>query len=109
MLALSWAAVCLPSYGDAPAARVSEQTELKPFIEKGARLVKIASADLNGDGTTDYILVLEKQKERPDDPGMGERQRPLLILVRDAKEALEQVKRNDKIISCHPSASLYWL
>ncbi len=74
--------------------------EVKPFIEEGTRLLKIASADLNGDGTPDYILVLEKEKEKPEDPDIEKGQRPLLILARDATGALKLVKRNDKIVSC---------
>jgi hypothetical protein len=95
-----------PSANDSAAGHL-EKAELKPFIEKGTRLLRTASADLNDDGTTDYILVLEKQKEKPDDPDIEEGQRPLLILVRDATGALRLVKRNDKIILCSTCGGMF--
>ena len=35
--------------------------EVKPFIGKDANAIALESADLNGDGTTDFILVTEPQ------------------------------------------------
>jgi hypothetical protein len=80
------------------AARALKEAELKPFIEKGTQLLDVASADLNGDGTIDHILVLEKQNEEPDERDYYEEHlRPLPILIRHAAGALKLVKRNDKI------------
>ncbi|MCX5772312.1 MAG: HEAT repeat domain-containing protein [Candidatus Hydrogenedentes bacterium] len=71
--------------------------ELKPFIEKGMRLRAVADADLDGDGTMDYVVVLERQED-PNDPDWADAPRPLLILLRDATGPLKLAKRNDKIV-----------
>lgn len=69
--------------------------EVKPFIERGADLLRLEQADLNGDGGRDYLVVLQKI---PDEN--GEAARSLLILARDPQGGLKQVKRNDEIILC---------
>lgn len=73
---------------------------VRPFVARGTRPLALESADLNGDGLRDFILVLERQKARPSDPDIEERQRPLLILVGRRGGALKQVKRNDEIVLC---------
>lgn len=74
--------------------------EVKSFIEQGTILISINSADLNGDGLSDYILVIEKQKKHDDDPDIEEGQRPLLIIIREANGTLKLRNRNDKVIYC---------
>jgi len=74
--------------------------EVMPFVAQGTRPLSLAGADLNGDGLQDFVLVLERQKEQPSDPDIEDRQRSLLILVRQPGGALKEVKRNDRIVSC---------
>jgi hypothetical protein len=74
--------------------------EARPFVEQGARPLAVESADLNGDGLPDFVLVLEKQKVKPSDPDIDKRQRPLLILVGQPGGALKEVKRNESIVYC---------
>jgi len=74
--------------------------EVKPFIEKGTKAIALESADLNGDKTKDYILVLEKLNPEKDEYGSPIKQRPLLIIIRDKKNKLSAVKRNEKIVMC---------
>ena len=74
--------------------------EVRPFVEQGTRPLSLDGADLNGDGHQDFVLVLETQKAGPSDPDIEERQRPLLILVRQAGRDLKEVKRNDRIVYC---------
>ena len=74
--------------------------EVKPFIEKGTKAIALESADLNGDKTKDYILVLEKLNPEKDEYGSPVKQRPLLIIIRDKKNKLSAVKRNEKIVMC---------
>jgi hypothetical protein len=74
--------------------------EVKPFIEKGTKAIALESADLNGDKTKDYILVLEKLNPEKDEYGSPVKQRPLLIIIRDNQNKLSAVKRNEKIVMC---------
>jgi len=74
--------------------------EVKPFIEKGTKAIALESADLNGDKTKDYILVLEKLNPEKDASDFPVNQRPLLIIIRDKKNKLSAVKRNEKIVMC---------
>ena len=74
--------------------------EVKPFIEKGTKAIALESADLNGDKTKDYILVLEKLNPEKDASDFPVNQRPLIVLIRDKKNKLSAVKRNEKIVMC---------
>jgi hypothetical protein len=76
----------------AQAATAATPAELKPFVEPGSQLVSVDAADLNGDGTKDYVPILR----RNDDQGT----RPLLIVLREKSGALRLVKRNDQIVGC---------
>jgi hypothetical protein len=62
--------------------------------------LSLASADLIGDGLKDFVLVLERQKAQASDPDIEDRQRPLLILLRRPGGAIEEVKRNEKLVYC---------
>ena len=79
------------AWGAAAAAGVPPP-ELKPFIEPGSRLASFGAADMNGDGTQDYVVVLQ----RDDEDGT----RPLLIIGREKSGALRLLKRNDRIVGC---------
>lgn len=74
--------------------------EVKPFIEEGMRLLTNESADLNGDGRSDYILVFETETEEKNDLEREVRNRSLFILVREPNGNLQVAKRNDKIVFC---------
>lgn len=74
--------------------------EVKPFIEKGTKAIALESADLNGDATKDYILVLEKLNPERDAGDFPVNQRPLIVLIRDNQNKLSAVKRNEKMIMC---------
>lgn len=73
--------------------------EAKPFIETGMKAIAYAKADLNGDGTLDYIIVLEEVKEiREIYADMSER--PTLIIVRDKNGKLNLAERNRRVVFC---------
>ena len=74
--------------------------EIKPFVEKGTKAIALESADLNGDNSKDYVLILEKEKPEKDKHDFPVKQRPLLIIVRDKKNKLSAVKRNENIVMC---------
>src|SRR5215475_4037785 len=67
--------------------------EVTPFIEKDTKAIALETADLNGDGTQDFILVLESLKNGSEDE---EGKRSLLILTRGADNKLTLSGRNDK-------------
>ena len=84
------------AYG-AEAEEISTPEELRPFLEPDSVPLDIKAIDLNGDGRSDYLLVLQRQEEKYAD---ADDQRPLLILLRQADNTLKLAKRNDKIIYC---------
>lgn len=82
--------------------------EVKPFVEKGTKAVALESADLNGDGMKDFILVLESENPtKSDEYDVDEDPRPLLILVRGNDKKLTLAKRNENIIMC-PKCGGVW-
>lgn len=74
------------------ACTVDVPAELNPFIVSGSKLLQFAAADLNGDGTQDYVVVLQGNDETGS--------RPLLIVTRDKSGMLTLSKRNDNIVGC---------
>ncbi len=74
--------------------------EIKGFVEQGTRVLAVKSADLNGDGLSDYLIVLQKQGKDADGQPLEEGQRPLIILLRRADGTLTVAKRNDRIVMC---------
>lgn len=74
--------------------------EVKPFIEKGAAAIAVESADLNGDGAMDFVLVTEPSKpEAKSDENNGD-ERTLLIIIRGADGKLTLAKRNSTVVYC---------
>ncbi len=93
--------VCLTALAvNAQSDELKIPAEVKPFVEKGTKAIALESADLNGDKTKDYILVLEKLNPEKDEYGSPIKQRPLLIIIRDKQNKLSAVKRNEKMVMC---------
>jgi hypothetical protein len=70
-------------------------------------MVAIASepADLNGDGTIDHILVLERT-----DAAAGEGsddKRSLIVLTRDKNGVLKRAASNDKVVYCRSCGGVF--
>lgn len=75
--------------------------DVQTFVEKGAKVLALESADLNGDNMKDYILVFERQNPtEKDEYDYPKNQRPLLILTRDKNNKLSEAKRNEHIVMC---------
>jgi len=75
-------------------------SEVQPFVDNGTIPITLESADLNGDGLQDYILILERPDFTAAKYGYDVQQRPLLILVRGKDNKLSEVKRNEQIVYC---------
>ena len=71
-------------------------SELQSFVEAGTRPIEVERADLNGDGRSDYLLVLEKLQGQDEDD--AERERILLIIVRKPGDAFEVAGRSDSAV-----------
>jgi hypothetical protein len=76
----------------ATAAPAAPPAELMRFVEPGTELVSFYAADLNGDGTEDYLVVLQRQDT--------EGTRPLLVIGREKTGALRLLKRNEVLVGC---------
>ncbi len=81
--------------------------EVKLFIEKDMKAIALESADLNSDGTKDYILVQDKANFTPEEEYSDESERPMLILVRGADGKLNIAARNDLIVRCKNCGGAY--
>jgi hypothetical protein len=100
-LSLLLAVLASPAHGEDGADLTIEKlpAKVRPFVEKGAHPLFIGSADLNGDGRADFLLVLEKDKAPSGDETL-QGQRPLLILTRQPDGALKLARRNDRVVYC---------
>ena len=96
----------------APAIMRAQENELKisaearEFIGKNDRAIALEAADLNGDGTTDFILVTEKNTADT----MGEdrdNERTLMILTRDREGKLKLVKSNKQAVYCKSCGGVF--
>ena len=70
--------------------------EFEPFIERNTHVIEIESADLNGDGLADFLVVLEQTTTESDSEYEGDR--ILLIIQRRADGKLELSKRSESAI-----------
>ena len=82
--------------------------EVKPFIEKGYVANPLEAADLNGDGTKDYVLVVNKPRdEKAQNDDIGDEPRQTLILVRDGAGQLSIAARNDRVAFCRSCGGVF--
>ncbi len=73
--------------------------DIAPFFEAGTTPIALESADLNGDGRADYLLILERPLlDGADD--MPTNQRPLLVLIRQPNNSLVVAARNERVVYC---------
>jgi hypothetical protein len=86
---------------------VKVPAEVKPFVEDGTRAIALEAADLNGDGTKDYILVLERENPETDEDDFPKNQRPLLILVRGKDKKLSEAKRSESVVLCSQCGGIF--
>jgi hypothetical protein len=79
-------------------ATSSLPASVRPFVERGSCAIALERADLNRDGSTDYLLVLERQKgaAHPDTEG---RLRSLVVLAA-SPDGLRVAARNETVVLC---------
>ena len=77
-----------------------------PFIEKGKTALALESADLNGDGIADYLLVVESANASSGESGVDD-MRSLLILTAGANGDLKLAARNDKVVYCRSCGGVF--
>lgn len=88
-----------PSIVRAQAEKLNIPAEIKIFIESGETAIALESADLNADGTKDFILVTEKTTAT-NNSDEADSERTLMILTRDAQGKLKSVKSNNDVVYC---------
>lgn len=86
---------------------VNVPAEITPFVEANSKAIALETADLNGDGRKDAILVLEDLSPKTNEDDYEEGKRSLLILERGANDKLTLVKRNDKIVYCRTCGGVF--
>lgn len=69
---------------------------LRSFIPPGYKILDEASADINGDGYTDQVIVLKNPYEKMN----GDTTRPLLVLVGNGKGGYRLLARSDSAVLC---------
>ena len=74
--------------------------EVQPFVEAGTKAIAVETADLNGDGRGDFVLVLERANPAKDADDFPVNERPLLILLRGVDGKLSEAKRNERVVMC---------
>lgn len=97
----------MPNFVAAQESDLKIPADVKPFVEKGMEAIALETADLNGDGTADFVLVLDKIRAKSDEVNYDESERPLLILTRGADGKLTVAGRNDGIVYCRYCGGVY--
>lgn len=72
--------------------------ELIPFVEAETKATAYTKADLNGDETLDYVVVLENIN-KPKLPA-DMKNRSTLIIIRDSDERLRLAARSERVVFC---------
>jgi len=72
--------------------------EIVPFLSAGWSMLALESADLNGDGSEDRLLVIEESATDADPTAEGAR--ALLVLIGDGKGAFKEAARNAEVVYC---------
>lgn len=75
--------------------------EVKSFVIPGTAAIALRSGDLNGDGTLDYILVLNRPGGKSDYADYQTDERPTLLITRDRAGKLSLAAQNDSIVNCN--------
>lgn len=80
--------------------------KVAPFVEKGKTVIAFETADLNGDGFADYLIVVERAKADPGKAGDDDK-RTLLILTANNNGDLKLAASNDKVVYCRSCGGVF--
>ncbi len=86
-----------------PAHARALPADLQALIDQDTKLLRYAKADLNGDGRSDYVFILEKLDAEEE----VEEQRELKIALRGSDGKLRVVKGNKRIILCSSCGGMW--
>lgn len=76
-------------------------SDTRDFIPSGWKLEEQLSSDLNGDGTSDYVLkLIENKPAKTADDMMNDRARALIVLLQGADGKLSRAAVADKLLQC---------
>ncbi|MFN2577240.1 MAG: hypothetical protein ABR607_06065 [Pyrinomonadaceae bacterium] len=76
-------------------------TDTRNFIPTGWKLEEQLSADLDGDGTSDYVLkLIEKKPAKNSEDVINDRARALVVLLQRADGTLWRAAIADKLLQC---------
>jgi len=76
-------------------------SDTRDFIPAGWKLEEQLSADLDGDGTSDYVLkLIENKPAKTSDDMMNDRARALIVLLQGADGKLTRAAIADKLLQC---------
>lgn len=100
-LVLMALAAC-PAMAQPAGEAVALPAEVAPFVEAGSIPIALEKADLDRDGRSDWLLVLEYARPRIDHKNGFEEEGPraLLLLRRGADGRLVMAARNDHVVYC---------
>jgi hypothetical protein len=98
MRALAWLWVVVMPVLPVVGADEDPPPEIARFVPTGFQTLDFATADLDGDGRQDAVLILRRRDE--DAPGSGDVPRPLLLLLRQASGQLKEARRTDRLVYC---------
>jgi hypothetical protein len=92
------------SVSPAIAGQKPKLQKIRSFIPPDYDLLDSASGDLNGDGFTDYVLILRSKTENSKNSAGV---RPLLLLLGTEKNNFELTARNDSVVLCRSCGGIY--
>lgn len=90
-------ALCMACVLLAVPTSVQVPQEIKPFIKADTTVLDVKSADLNGDGTQDYVLAVEHNLTNSESQ---EPIRTVVILEREKSGVLKIAAKSDHAILC---------
>ncbi|MEZ5345531.1 MAG: hypothetical protein R2681_08255 [Pyrinomonadaceae bacterium] len=77
---------------------VKLQSEVQSFIGKDSKAIAIESADLNGDGLKDHVLLLAKSDPEFEAANTNMKRGAVLILIRGKDRKLTEAGRNENFV-----------
>lgn len=84
---------------------VSVPDEVRPFVGADMSPLACESADLNGDGRPDFVLVVETAASAND--RNSEDERTLMIITRGADGKLKLAKSNSNVVYCRGCGGVF--